>query len=226
MEMEEIDLTELFDYFLKRALYIFITVIACLVIGLTYTIFLKEPKYKSDVNVIIVNKDKQTTSLQSDLAANQKLAATYRELVGTRRILNQVIDNLDLNYSIGQLQQMISVENVNDTEIIKITVSSSEPKEAKVIANETAKIFQDEVKDIYNLENVSIVDKALLAKEPYNINIVKESVIYIALGMVLSCGVIFVIYYFDNTIKSIDQVEKRLGVPVIGTVPSVRKKGN
>lgn len=226
MEMEEIDLTELFDYFLKRALYIFITVIACLVIGLTYTIFLKEPKYKSDVNVIIVNKDKQTTSLQSDLAANQKLAATYRELVGSRRILNQVIDNLDLNYSIGQLQQMVSVENVNDTEIIKITVSSSEPKEAKVIANETAKIFQDEVKDIYNLENVSIVDKAILAKEPYNINIVKESVIYIALGMVLSCGVIFVIYYFDNTIKSIDQVEKRLGVPVIGTVPSVRKKGN
>ena len=226
MEMEEIDLTELFDYFLKRALYIFITVIACLVIGLTYTIFLKEPKYKSDVNVIIVNKDKQTTSLQSDLAANQKLAATYRELVGSRRILNQVIDNLDLNYSIGQLQQMISVENVNDTEIIKITVSSSEPKEAKVIANEIAKIFQDEVKDIYNLENVSIVDKAILAKEPYNINILKESVIYIALGMVLSCGVIFVIYYFDNTIKSIDQVEKRLGVPVIGTVPSVRKKGN
>ena len=226
MEMEEIDLTELFDYFLKRALYIFITVIACLVIGLTYTIFLKEPKYKSDVNVIIVNKDKQTTSLQSDLAANQKLAATYRELVGSRRILNQVIDNLDLNYSIGQLQQMISVENVNDTEIIKITVSSSEPKEAKVIANETAKIFQDEVKDIYNLENVSIVDKAILAKEPYNINIVKESVIYIALGMVLSCGVIFVIYYFDNTIKSIDQVEKRLGVPVIGTVPSVSMKGN
>ena len=226
MEMEEIDLTELFDYFLKRALYIFITVIACLVIGLTYTIFLKEPKYKSDVNVIIVNKDKQTTSLQSDLAANQKLAATYRELVGSRIILNQVIDNLDLNYSIGQLQQMVSVENVNDTEIIKITVSSSEPKEAKVIANETAKIFQDEVKDIYNLENISIVDKAILAKEPYNINILKESVIYIALGMVLSCGVIFVIYYFDNTIKSIDQVEKRLGVPVIGTVPSVRKKGN
>ena len=226
MEMEEIDLTELFDYFLKRALYIFITVIACLVIGLTYTIFLKEPKYKSDVNVIIVNKELQATSLQSDLAANQKLAATYRELVESRRILNQVIDNLKLNYTIGELQDMISVENVNETEIIKITVSSADAKEAKKIANETAEIFQDEVKDIYNLENVSIVDNAVLAKAPYNINILKESVIYIALGMVLSCGVIFVIYYFDNTIKSVDQVEKRLGVPVIGTVPSVGKKGN
>lgn len=226
MEMEEIDLTELFDYFLKRALYIVIAVVVCLVLGLTYTLFLKEPKYKSDVNVIIVNKELQATSLQSDLAANQKLAATYRELVESRRILNQVIDNLKLNYTIGELQDMISVENVNETEIIKITVSSVDAKEAKKIANETAEIFQDEVKDIYNLENVSIVDNAVLAKAPYNINILKESVIYIALGMVLSCGVIFVIYYFDNTIKSIDQVEKRLGVPVIGTVPSVGKKGN
>ena len=226
MEMEEIDLTELFDYFLKRALYIVIAVVVCLVLGLTYTLFLKEPKYKSDVNVIIVNKELQATSLQSDLAANQKLAATYRELVESRRILNQVIDNLKLNYTIGELQDMISVENVNETEIIKITVSSADAKEAKKIANETAEIFQNEVKDIYNLENVSIVDNAVLAKDPYNINILKESVIYIALGMVLSCGVIFVIYYFDNTIKSIDQVEKRLGVPVIGTVPSVGKKGN
>ena len=227
MEMEEIDLTELFDYFLKRAYIIVITALVFLVVGLTYTVFLKEPLYKSDVNVIIVNKDMQVSStLQSEIIANQKLAATYRELVESRRILNQVIDNLQLNYTIGELQNMISVENVNETEIIKITVSSNDPKEAKKIANETALIFQDEVKDIYNLENVSIVDKAVLAKDPYNINIIKESIIYIALGVVLSCGVIFVIYYFDNTIKSIDQVEKHLGVPVIGTVPSVGKKGN
>ena len=119
---------------------------------------------------------------------------------------------------------MISVQNVNETEIIKLAVSSCKPKEAKEIANVVAVKFQDEVKDIYNLENVSIVDKAVLAKEPYNINVVKESIIYIALGVVLSCGVIFVIYYFDNTIKSIDQVEKRLGIPVIGTVPMVGKK--
>ena len=227
MEMEEIDLAELFEYFLKRAFIIVITALVFLVGGLTYTVFLKEPLYKSDVNVIIVNKNSQTSSsLQSELAANQKLAATYRELVTSRSVLNEVIEDLDLTYTVSELQKMISVENVNETEIIKITVSSSDPKEAKKIANETANIFQEEVKDIYNLENVSIVDKAILAKEPYNINIIKESIIYIAIGMVLSCGVIFVFYYFDNTIKSIDQVEKHLGVPVIGTVPRVGKKGN
>ena len=224
MEMEEIDLVELFDYFFRRAYIIIITALVFLVGGLTYTVFLKEPLYKSDVNVILVSKNSQSSSLQSEIAANQKLAATYRELVTSRSVLNEVIEDLDLTYTVSQLQKMISVQNVNETEIIKITVSSSKPKEAKEIANIIAVKFQDEVKDIYNLENVSIVDKAVLAKEPYNINVVKESIIYIALGVVLSCGVIFVIYYFDNTIKSIDQVEKRLGIPVIGTVPMVGKK--
>ena len=224
MEMEEIDLVELFDYFFRRAYIIIITALVFLVGGLTYTVFLKEPLYKSDVNVILVSKNSQSSSLQSEIAANQKLAATYRELVTSRSVLNEVIEDLDLTYTVSQLQKMISVQNVNETEIIKITVSSSKPKEAKEIANVVAVKFLDEVKDIYNLENVSIIDKAVLDKEPYNINVVKESIIYIALGVVLSCGVIFVIYYFDNTIKSIDQVEKRLGIPVIGTVPMVGKK--
>ena len=224
MEMEEIDLVELFDYFFRRAYIIIITALVFLVGGLNYTVFLKEPLYKSDVNVILVSKNSQSSSLQSEIASNQKLAATYRELVTSRSVLNEVIEDLDLTYTVSQLQKMISVQNVNETEIIKITVSSSKPKEAKEIANIIAVKFQDEVKDIYNLENVSIIDKAVIAKEPYNINVVKESIIYIALGVVLSCGVIFVIYYFDNTIKSIDQVEKRLGIPVIGTVPMVGKK--
>lgn len=227
MEMEELDLSELFSYFIKKIHIIFIAVIVCLIFGLGYTLFLKEPLYNSDVKVILVNKESQSTvTLQSDITANQKLAATYRELVESRRILKQVIDNLELNYSIEQLQRMISVENVNETEIIKITVSSKDAKEAKRIANETAEIFQDEIVDIYNLENVSIIDKAELAKEPFNMNVIKDAVIYIALGLVLSCGVIFVIYYFDNSIKSVEQVEKRLGIPVIGTVPAVGKKGN
>lgn len=227
MEMEEIDLGELFLYFVQRIYIIIIAVLVCLICGITYTVFLKEPLYKSDVNVIVVSKEKETSSaLQSEIIANQKLAATYRELVESRRILKEVIKNLELKYSVRELQEMISVENVNETEIIRITVNSKSAMEAKMIANETAEIFEKEIVDIYNLENVSIIDKAELASSPYNVNLIKDSVIYFALGLVLSCGIIFVIYYFDNTIKSVEQIEKHLGIPVIGTVPSVGKKGN
>lgn len=225
--MEEIDLLELFSYFVEKIGVILITIIICLLCGLGYTLFLKEPMYKSDVNVIVVNKESgNAATLQNELTANQKLAATYRELVESRRVLNQVIKNLDLEYSIKELQEMITVENVNETAIIKITITSKDSLEAMEIANETAKIFEKEIVDIYNLENVSIVDRAELAKEPYNINFIKDVVIYIGVALVLSCGLIFVVYYFDNTIKSVDQVEKLLGVPVIGAVPVAGKKGN
>lgn len=225
--MEEIDLLELFSYFVEKIGVILITIIICLLCGLGYTLFLKEPMYKSDVNVIVVNKESgNAATLQNELTANQKLAATYRELVESRRVLNQVIKNLDLEYSVKELQEMITVENVNETAIIKITITSKDSLEAMEIANETAKIFEKEIVDIYNLENVSIVDRAELAKEPYNINFIKDVVIYIGVALVLSCGLIFVVYYFDNTIKSVDQVEKLLGVPVIGAVPVAGKKGN
>ena len=226
MEMDEIDLGALLLHFVERLYIIFIVVVICLIGGLGYTVFLKEPLYKSDVNIIIVNKDNNATAIQSEITVNQKLASTYRELIGSRRILKQVINNLELDYSYDKLNDMISVENVNGTEILKITVASKNSKEAKEIANEIALIFQEEIINIYNLENVSIIDKAEIAKEPYNINIVKDSIIYIGLGLVLSCGIIFMIYYFDNTIKSVEQVEKYLGLPVIGAIPVVGKKGN
>ena len=221
--MEEINLMELLSYFLEKSKIIIITVLVCLLCGLVYTGFIKDAMYKSDVSVVLVSKNSSMS--QNDIMVNQKLASTYRELVESRSVLSKVIKNLDLDYSIKELQEMIVVESVNDTEILKIVVSSKDPKEAVKIANETASVFEKEISKIYNLENVSIVDKAMLAKEPYNVIIIKDIIIYIGVGLVLSVGVLFVIYYFDNSVKSVEQIERQLGVAVIGTVPTVGKKG-
>lgn len=221
--MEEINLMELLSYFLEKSKIIIITVLICLLCGLVYTGFIKDAMYKSDVNVVLVSKNSSMS--QNDIMVNQKLASTYRELVESRSVLLEVIDNLNLDYSLKELQNMITVENVSDTEILKIVVSSKDPKEAVKIANETASVFEKEISKIYNFENVSIVDKAMLDKEPYNVNIIKDIIIYIGVGLVLSVGVLFVIYYFDNSVKSVEQIERQLGVAVIGTVPTVGKKG-
>ena len=221
--MEEINLMELLSYFLEKSKIIIITVLVCLLCGLVYTGFIKDAMYKSDVSVVLVSKNSSMS--QNDIMVNQKLASTYRELVESRSVLLEVIDNLNLDYNLKELQNMITVENVSDTEILKIVVSSKNPKEAVKIANETASAFEKEIIKIYNLENVSIVDKAMLAKEPYNVNIIKDIIIYIGVGLVLSVGVLFVIYYFDNSVKSVEQIERQLGVAVIGTVPTVGKKG-
>lgn len=228
MEMEEINLSELLGFFAKKIWLIIIIATVALVVGLSYSIFIKKPLYNSNVSIILVNKDAGQTSstLQSDITVNQKLASTYRVIVKSRRVLKQVIENLELDYSVDQLSGMITVSSVEDTEMIRISVNSTNAIEARKIADETAEIFKKEIVEIYNLKNVSIIDSAEVAKAPHNINFAKDALIYAMLGIVVSCGLIFMIYYFDNTVKSVEQIESRLGVPVIGTIPVIRKKGN
>ena len=222
--MEEINLKDLFSYFLKKTPIILFVTLLFLTVGIIYTMFIKTPLYKGDTTLILVKQDsnygqESSSQTQSDILLNQKLVTTYSELIKSKRVLNQVISILELDCTNSELSQKISVSSVKDTEIIKISVSDEEPKDASRIANTLADVFKYEVMDIYDLQNVTIIDKAEVQDEPYNIEVVKSAVIFFALGFMLSVGVIFVIYYFDTSIKSSEEIENRLGVPVIGNVP-------
>ena len=92
------------------------------------------------------------------------------------------------------------------------------------IANSTANHFSKEVKELYNMNNVNILDSAIEASKPYNINILKQLCIYLMLGTVTSFGIIFVMFYFDRTIKSVEQVEQKIKLPILGSVQEFNSK--
>ena len=221
--MEEINLKEVYTYFKFRILWILIAIVAIVVIGNIYTIITRVPMYQSNTTLVLVGESKKGYS-QSDSVLNQNLIGTYSQIITSRTVLSQVIDNLKLKTTTESLSKNITTSSVEDTEIIKITVNSSKRKEAAKIADEVATVFSKEVQDIYNLENVTIIDKAEVATSPYNINYVKDNIIYLIIGIVLSFGVVFVMYYFDTTIKSSEVVEEKLGLPVIGIVPKEEDK--
>ena len=221
--MEEINLKEVYTYFKFRILWILIAIVAIVVIGNIYTIITRVPMYQSNTTLVLVGESKKGYS-QSDSVLNQNLIGTYSQIITSRTVLSQVIDNLKLKTTAENLSKNISTSSVEDTEIIKITVNSSKRKEAAKIADEVATVFSKEVQDIYNLENVTIIDKAEVATSPYNINYVKDNIIYLMIGIVLSFGIVFVMYYFDTTIKSSEVVEEKLGLPVIGIVPKEEDK--
>ena len=123
------------------------------------------------------------------------------------------------------LSSKISVSSVNNTEIIKISVVDANSINAKNIANVTAKIFTKEVINYYNINNVEILDDAIAAENPYNINNTKQVIIYLMLGVMLGAGGIFVIFYFDRTIKSTEQIEEKIKLPVLGSVQNFEKGG-
>lgn len=220
--MEEINLKELFDYFIDKIKYIIIATLVCCLIGGIYTKFLTVPMYKSSTTVILGSNQEGTGITQSDISINNNLVSTYAEIIKSRRVLEQVQKELNESYTYKELASEISVSSINNTQIIKITVEDNNALNAKIIANLVAKVFTIEVPELYNLDNVHILDVAIEEDEPYNINVAKSSIIGGLLGLVLSSGIFFVIYYFDRTAKSVEQVEEVLQMPILGSVEETK----
>ena len=225
--MEEIDLKELFDFIKnKLGLLIVITVGICL-LGCIYSLFIQKPMYKSYTTIILGGNEttNSQTITQSDITLNKNLVDTYAEIVKSRRVLDQVIDELDLEETYEILSNKISVSAVNNTEIIKITVNDRDPIKAKNIANVTANFFSKEVVKLYNMNNVNVLDEANETDKPYNINVSKQVIIYFFIGFIIALSILFVIFYFDRTIKSVEQVEQKIKLPILGSVEEFQKGG-
>ncbi len=225
--MEEINLKDLFNYYLKRLPIILLVVVIFVGAGIFYIKKIQVPMYHGTTTILLVQKsgeEDNSSSYQSELSLNQKLVATYSQIIKSRKVLDQVINNLKLkNVTANSLSSSIEVSGVTDTSIIKITVSNKDNKKAVKIANEVSNVFKNEVSAIYNLENVSVIDEAIVENNPYNINTKKELLVCGLIGLLLSSGIIFVIYYFDNTIKSKADIEDSLGLPVLSEVPMAKK---
>lgn len=221
--MEEIDLKELLNYFKNKiGLFIIITM-GVLLVGALYGLIIQKPMYSSYTTVILGGSSETIT--QTDITMNKNLVNTYAEIVKSRKVLDQVINELNLDIKYETLYSKISVSSINNTEIIKINVNDENSVNAKNIANVTAKIFTAEVINYYNMNNVNILDEAIAAENPYNINIMKQLIIYLMLGSVLGAGALFVIFYFDRTIKSTEQIEDKIKLPILGTVQTFEKGG-
>lgn len=221
--MEEIDLKEMFDYFRGKVIWILVACIFAVIIGNTYTLLRRVPMYKSNTTIVLVSEHQNEGYNTSELQLNKNLVSTYSEIIKSRKVLEPVLNNLNLDYSYGALKSNVSVSSVTNTEIIKIAVADKDPEVATKIADEIAKVFTEEIQKIYKINNVSIVDTAVADTKPYNVSFIKDNAIYIAIALVLSCGIIFICFYFDTTIKTSEDIENKLGLTVVGTVPMVGK---
>ena len=220
--MEELNLMDLLKYYLKKSYIIILMTILVALMGYYYVEEIQVPMYHGT----LVQKNNGATTAyetQNELTISEKLVSTYSELIKSRRILSQVIQNLKLDLTESELAKNITVISASDTSIIKITVSDANKKKAVEIANQIAKVFKAEIIKIYDLENVTIIDEAIVEDIPYNVNLVKQMLIFTCLGLVLSCGIVFVMYYFDGTVKNKKEVEEKLKLPVLGEVPVAKK---
>lgn len=219
------ELQEYLSILKKRwSLIVVITLLAALASGLV-SYFVIKPTYKSDISVIIQKQDnidsKSTTQNYNDVLMYQQLVKTYSEFVKSRAVGEDTIQKLKLDMKVEQIQGMISVAPKGNTEFLTITVSSKDAKQAMDIANQLALSLKDISKSVKKSDNVQILDPAMMPTSQASPRPVLNIAIAFFLGLMVSVGVIFLLEYLDNTVKSPEDIEKLLGIPVIGTIPMI-----
>lgn len=228
--MEEIDLKQLLEMFWSKKILIILIILLFTGIGVFYTKFIIKPDYKATSTLVLTkNTTNDTTITQSEVTLNQKLVATYTVLIQSNDVLRQVISNLNSDISEETLRNNVSVSLVSNTQLIEISVTNENPETAKKFASEITNVFIEKVKEIYKIDNINIVNEAKLPTTPYNINHMKNIMIFAFIGVVIAFGYVFIINMFDTTVKTAEELEKRSGLTVLASIPNYdyesKKKG-
>lgn len=225
--MEELDLKELFQIFWNKKIQILLIILIFIVIGIIYTVGFVTPMYSSSTTLVLAGSDKSSSTntattdsiTTSDITINSKLVATYSELVKSKNVLRKVISNLGINVDEANLRQNVSVSSVKDTELIEITVSNENAGYSAKIANEIAKVFTEKVGEIYNINNVHVVDEAEVSSSPSNVNHAKDIVIFAFIGAVIAIMYVLIANMLDTTVKTQQDIEKLTKCPVLASIP-------
>lgn len=234
--MEEFDFREILKIVWKKKIYIILLIAVFAELGILYTSYLVTPMYRSSTTLVLAQsasdsntKNTVNTITTTDITLNSKLIATYSELIKSKSVVRQVISNLGITVDEKKLERNINVKARENTEVIEITVANENKAYATLIANELANVFAKKVAEIYNINNVNIVDKAEDADEPYNIHKGKTTFIFAFIGVAISGLYVIAIYMLDNTVKNTDKIEKELEVPVLAVIPiyggKIKSKG-
>ncbi|WP_350345074.1 Wzz/FepE/Etk N-terminal domain-containing protein [Proteinivorax tanatarense] len=222
----ELDLKDIF-YVIRKRIW-FVTLITCLAIissGIVSSLFIS-PTYSSTTTVMVGKAWEEGTNLQrSDLDLNRRLAESYGQVVNSRSVTEEVISRLNLELTSIQLQDKLTVNQVRDTEFIKIEAKNNDPMKAALIANTVAEVFMEQVQVIMNVDNVQILDEAIAPDNPVSPRVRLNMAIAAILGLMASVFIVFLLEYLDNTIKSEKDVQRHLELEVIGTVPYYDQEG-
>ncbi len=222
--MEELDLKELISMFLEKKILIILVVIIFALVGAIYTLKFVTPIYQSSTSLILAQTNLsgqggETNSItSSDITLNANLVDNYKEIAESRIVAAKVIQNLGLSDSIEAIQASTNVSTTSDTEVLKITVSNKDPELACRIANELATVFTEQALEIYKVNNVNVLDEAVVSLNPSNVNLFKNIIIFAFVGGVLVAGYILLINMLDTTVKTDLDIERTVHLPVLASI--------
>ena len=231
-EYYSIDLIHIIKSLWKRAWMIALCGLLVGAIGFSIASFVIEPSYSSSIKLYVNNKSVSignTTNSNisaSDLTASQSLVRTYGEILLSRTTLELVIDNANLDYTWKELSKRIEYAPSNNTEVMRVTVTTHDPYEASVIANTIADVLPDRIGDIIEGTTVKPVDSAVPELDKVGPSVINYTAVGVILGVLISVIALFIAALRDDTIHDSDYVSKTYDCPILGKVPNLVYSGN
>lgn len=219
----ELNLVELLFY-LKKKIWILIAVIlACTAAGAVYTTVFMEPEYRASTRMYILNRSSEDGLTSSDYSVSNNMIKDYAVLITGQNVTKEVVKELGLNMSPGELSGRISVSAVRETRVVQITVVDNDPQRAADIANCVREVASQQIKDILNVKAVNLVYEAEVPAGKSGPDISKNMFSAAGIGLLVTVLVLVLIYVFDDTIRTEEDVEQQLGLFVLGVIPESKE---
>ena len=220
----EIDLLEIANVLIHKAVVIILLGVAFAVAGFIGTKVFMSPVYTSTTKMVVLTKENNGNITNSDLQASSSLSKDYAELIQSRTVLEGVINELGLDTSYEGLLNTISVSIPDETRIITISVTDENPSEAAEIADAIRNASAEHIQAVMDTEAVNVVDMANIPESPSSPDTRLNTLISAAVGVLLGIAIVVLRYMLDDTIKTAEDVEKYLGLSTLGNIPTEEVK--
>lgn len=215
----EIDLRNLLHYLKKKIVMILGAFVVCALLSFVFNSFFVTPQYTASTRVYVLNRSNESTLVSSDFTLSNYMLNDYTVLVTGRNVTEKVIQQLGLDMSPAALANKISISTETNTRVLQINVTDSDPQRAADIANCVREVASTQIKEIMDVDAVNLIYDAAVPRSASSPNVRRNTLLAAIIGAVAVIGILTVIFVFDDTIRTEEDVERHLGLGTLGVVP-------
>ena len=223
MEEQVISLSEIFEAIRKRWIMIVAITLTATIISGVISFFVIDPVYEASTKVFVGKEESDDAAYNSsDINMYQQLLQTYAQAIQTKDLVNRAISGLNYDkLEASSVVNSLTVTPISSTQILQIKYQSKNPEEARDVLKSVTDEFIVTAKELVPNGNVRVIEEVELPENPVSPNKKMNIAIAFLLGLMVSVGLVFLLEYLDNTYKNKDQLEKDLGIPVLGAIPDI-----
>lgn len=224
----EINISEVIDLVLRRLWIIVACVTVTTVISFCYSSYFVQPTYTSTGTLYVRNaQEKRDDAVDvGEINASKSLVGTYIEILRSDTFTKIIADDVNLGYTAGQIKGMLTMNALNNTEILQIKVNGANPVHTTIIVNSILKNADEELIRVVEAGSVKIIDMGKIPTSPTSPNIALNTMTGAIMGAIISMLIIVAIHIMDVSVRGEEDVVEKYEIPVLGVIPTIKNEGN